>query len=94
MPTFGLTEGSYGVRVISRHLHAYRFQLSAFGVWTGADRDQQLRASCQAAHGPEEPKSHETLALPLATITSMLGQAHLEPGRLSARLSEYYGQGP
>lgn len=24
----------------------------------------------------------------------MLGQAHLEPGRLSARLSEYCGQGP
>lgn len=53
------------VRAISQHLRAYRLELSTSGVWTGPEGNQQLLAPCQAAHGSEEPRSHERLALTL-----------------------------
>lgn len=61
-PTVGPTEGSSWCQSRLAAPAIYQFELSASGVWTGAEGDQQLGASCQAARGADETRSHETLA--------------------------------
>lgn len=76
-----------GVRAISQHLHAYQLELSTSGVWTGPEGKQQLLAPCQAAHGPEEPGSHERLALTLQPSPTCWVRVHAQSqvGRVPAK---------